>query len=86
MPNTHIQFILQEEGSNLPPQTLRLMADDMVDAFDLGTRVPVRVRASEVTVYRNLLLIGDRHYQIRNITKIQPSIEPRFAFARSGRF
>lgn len=63
-----LQFVVQGEGDFSMPETLFFEAEEMVDAVDLNTKISSKVRASQVTIYRNLLILKGRPYSIRSIT------------------
>lgn len=83
MDTRRLQFTVQAEGSFSVPETVVYEADEMVDAMDLNTKISSKVRAGQVTIYRNLLILKGCPYQIRSITPaLGGGPAPQFSYYR----
>ena len=62
-------LLIKEEGSNSPACQLAYDGDKCLNVRDLSTRLATQVLAQDISLYRHTLFLGDKAYQILNVTK-----------------
>ena len=62
-------LLIKEEGSIGPACQLAYDGDQYLNVRDLSTRLATRVLTQDLSLYRHTLFLGDKAYQILNVTK-----------------
>ena len=62
-------LLIKEEGSSSPASQLAYDGDKCLNVRDLSTRLATQVLAQDISLYRHTLFLGDKAYQILNVTK-----------------
>ena len=62
-------LLIKEEGTHDPAYQQAYDANKCLNVRDLSTRLATQVLAQDISLYRHTLFLGDKAYQILNVTK-----------------
>ena len=62
-------LLIKEEGSNGPTTQQVYEANKCLNVRDLSSRQATQVLAQDISLYRHTLFLGNKAYQILNVTK-----------------
>jgi len=70
------QIVYREKGTGGPVLRKTFDGDAQVDVREITTQSLIRLRASDVSIYRHSLMIDNTPYDILNIVGLNPGMRP----------